>query len=103
MTYHATELQLAEGSRCGTGGGGPKAALLETMIAEEQLESRVRMVGAVPHEQARNVLVCHHLLAPDFGTEALLCCAVLCCAALRPALPLSHGQQRAVMPAFAMY
>ena len=53
------------------------------MIAEEQLESRVRMVGAVPHEQARNVLVCHHLLAPFFELRppcAVLRCAVPCAA-----------------------
>lgn len=46
------------GMLCCEGGGGPKAALLEKMIAEEQLEHRVHMVGAVPHEQARDVLVC---------------------------------------------
>lgn len=46
------------GMLCCEGGGGPKAALLEKMIAEAQLEHRVHMVGAVPHEQARDVLVC---------------------------------------------
>ena len=51
MSYAILDYVLFEG------GGGPKAALLEKMIAEEQLEHRVQMVGAVPHEQARNVLV----------------------------------------------
>lgn len=45
------------------------------MIEEEQLESRVQMVGPVPHEQARDVLVC--LILP----ELLSCCAVPCFAA----------------------
>lgn len=39
------------------GGGGPKAELLQKMIAEEGLESRVHMVGPVPHEKARDLLV----------------------------------------------
>ena len=39
------------------GGGGPKAELLQKMIAEEGLESRVQMVGPVPHEKARDLLV----------------------------------------------
>ena len=41
----------------GTGGGGPKADLLKKMIAQEGLEGRVEMVGAVPHEKARDLLV----------------------------------------------
>lgn len=56
------------------GGGGPKAELLQKMIAEEGLESRVHMVGPVPHEKARDLLVsasctpgcfCLHRLAPS--------------------------------------
>ena len=44
--------------KCGhAGGGGPKAELLQKMIAEEGLESRVHMVGPVPHEKARDLLV----------------------------------------------
>lgn len=39
------------------GGGGPKAKLLQKMISEEGLESRVHMVGPVPHEKARDLLV----------------------------------------------
>lgn len=38
------------------GGGGPKAELLQKMIAEEGLEGRVQMVGPVPHEKARDLL-----------------------------------------------
>ena len=39
------------------GGGGPKADLLQRMICEEGLEGRVHMVGPVPHEKARDLLV----------------------------------------------
>ena len=39
------------------GGGGPKAELLKKMIVEEGLEGRVEMVGPVPHEKARDLLV----------------------------------------------
>lgn len=41
----------------GSGGGGPKAELLQKMIAEEGLESRVHMAGPIPHEKARDLLV----------------------------------------------
>lgn len=31
--------------------------MLEKMVAEEQLEGRVKMIGPVPHEKARDLLV----------------------------------------------
>ena len=49
-----------------TGGGGPKADLLKKMIAEEGLQGRVEMVGAVPHEKARDLLVTPPLSPPRF-------------------------------------
>ena len=43
--------------RAAAGGDGPKAALLRSMIEQEGLQERVRLVGTVPHEKARDLLV----------------------------------------------
>lgn len=48
------------GLRCcvaAAGGDGPKGALLQQMINQEGLQGRVRLAGAIPHEQARDFLV----------------------------------------------
>lgn len=58
------------------GGGGTKAALLKKMIAEERLEARVQMVGPVPHEQARNLLVRGDIFVNASLTEAF-CMAIV--------------------------
>jgi hypothetical protein len=42
---------------CIAGGDGPKRGLLEQMIAQESLASRVKLAGAIPHERAREFLV----------------------------------------------
>lgn len=39
------------------GGDGPKRRLLEEMVRQEGLQQRVELVGAVPHELARDFLV----------------------------------------------
>ena len=52
------------------GGGGPKAELLQKMIAEEGLKSRVHMVGPVPHEKARDLLVSSSCMpGSQYGTQ----------------------------------
>ncbi len=69
-----------------TGGGGPKADLLKKMIAEEGLESRVEMVGPVPHEKARDLLVTLLVMLP------ILCAlvAVWCAGVVSSAFLLLH-------------
>ena len=61
-----------------TGGGGPKADLLKKMIAEEGLQGRVEMVGAVPHEKARDLLVPPPPPLPLFGCHSCSVCCYLC-------------------------
>ena len=56
-TRHNSARNSDEDVFLGTGGGGPKADLLRKMIAQEGLEGRVEMVGPVPHERARDLLV----------------------------------------------
>lgn len=58
-----------------TGGGGPKADLLKKMIAEEGLESRVEMVGPVPHEKARDLLVNLLVMIPAWCALVAAWCA----------------------------
>ncbi|KAL3137234.1 hypothetical protein ABBQ32_006784 [Trebouxia sp. C0010 RCD-2024] len=58
------------------GGGGPKAKLLQKMISEEGLESRVHMVGPVPHEKARDLLVRGDIFINASLTEAF-CMAIV--------------------------
>ena len=58
-----------------TGGGGPKADLLKEMIAEEGLESRVEMVGPVPHEKARDLLVSLLVMLPVWCAFIAVWCA----------------------------
>ena len=58
-----------------TGGGGPKADLLTKMIAEESLESRVEMVGPVPHEKARDLLVTLLVMIPAWCALVAAWCA----------------------------
>ena len=58
-----------------TGGGGPKADLLKKMIAEEGLEGRVEMVGPVPHEKARDLLVTLLLMLPLWCALVAVWCA----------------------------
>eukprot|EP00891_Asterochloris_glomerata_P007378 jgi/Astpho2/7378/fgenesh1_pm.00114_%23_10_t len=58
------------------GGDGPKAALLRSMVEQEGLQERVRLVGAVPHEKARDLLVQGHIFINASLTEAF-CMAVV--------------------------
>ncbi len=58
-----------------SGGGGPKADLLKKMIAEEGLEIRVEMVGPVPHEKARDLLVSLLVMVPVWCAFVAVRCA----------------------------
>lgn len=52
------------------GGDGPKRALLERIVAEHGLHGRVSLVGAVPHECVRRLLVRGHVFLNCSLTEA---------------------------------
>ncbi|KAL4443031.1 hypothetical protein ABPG77_008522 [Micractinium sp. CCAP 211/92] len=52
------------------GGDGPKRPLLEAVVREHGLEGRVRLVGAVPHERVRQLLVRGHIFLNCSLTEA---------------------------------
>jgi phosphatidylinositol glycan class A protein len=52
------------------GGDGPKRPLLERVVARHGLEGRVQLVGAVPHEQVRELLVRGHIFLNCSLTEA---------------------------------
>ena len=52
------------------GGDGPKRALLERIVAEHGLQGRVSLVGAVPHERVRRLLVRGHVFLNCSLTEA---------------------------------
>lgn len=52
------------------GGGGPKRSLLEQVIEEEELGGQVELVGPVPHERVRDVLVRGHIFLNCSLTEA---------------------------------
>ena len=52
------------------GGDGPKRALLEQVIAEAGLGGQVSMVGAVPHERVRDLLVQGQIFLNCSLTEA---------------------------------
>ena len=72
-TRHNSARNSDEDVFLGTGGGGPKADLLRKMIAQEGLEGRVEMVGAVPHEKARDLLVS----LPSTLSACLSCLAMI--------------------------
>jgi hypothetical protein len=66
------------------GGDGPKRALLEQMVAQEGLQARVTLAGAVPHERAREFLLRGHVFVNTSLTEAF-CMAIVeaaCCGLL---------------------
>jgi len=76
-----------------TGGGGPKADLLKKMIGEEGLESRVEMVGPVPHEKARDLLVTLLVMLPVWcALVAIWCAAIVSSAYLMLHIALSSCQ-----------
>ncbi|KAL4457771.1 hypothetical protein ABPG75_012636 [Micractinium tetrahymenae] len=52
------------------GGDGPKRPLLEAVVREHGLEGRVSLVGAVPHERVRQLLVRGHIFLNCSLTEA---------------------------------
>lgn len=52
------------------GGDGPKRRLLEAVVAEHGLGGRVSLVGAVPHERVRQLLVRGHVFLNCSLTEA---------------------------------
>eukprot|EP00878_Enallax_costatus_P003436 GHUV01003647.1.p1 GENE.GHUV01003647.1~~GHUV01003647.1.p1 ORF type:complete len:475 (+),score=123.32 GHUV01003647.1:322-1746(+) len=58
------------------GGDGPKRRLLEQMMAQEDLSSRVKLAGAIPHEKARDFLLQGHIFVNASLTEAF-CMAIV--------------------------
>eukprot|EP00775_Hariotina_reticulata_P007529 gene7529-7739_t len=58
------------------GGDGPKRALLQQMIRQEGLQGRVRLAGAIPHEQARDFLLQGQIFVNASLTEAF-CMAIV--------------------------
>ena len=63
------------------GGDGPKRVLLEEMRERHRLQHRVELLGAVPHQQVRDVLCCGQVFLNCSLTESF-CIAVLeaaCC------------------------
>ncbi len=88
-----TTFEAAQESRSSqclvSGGGGAKADLLKKMIAEEGLESRVEMVGPVPHEKARDLLVSLLVMIPVWCVLVAIWCADIvslpCCLSLSAA------------------
>jgi len=58
------------------GGSGPKQLLLDEMIERENLHERVELLGAVPHEDVRKVLVRGHIFLNTSLTEAF-CIAIV--------------------------
>ena len=73
------------------GGDGPKRPLLQRVVAEHGLEARVCLVGAVPHERVRELLVQGHIFLNCSLTEAF--CMALVEAAAAGAL-LGLGCER---------
>ncbi|TVU39690.1 hypothetical protein EJB05_13123 [Eragrostis curvula] len=58
------------------GGDGPKRVRLEEMREKFSLQDRVEMLGAVPHDQVRSVLISGHIFLNSSLTEAF-CIAIL--------------------------
>jgi phosphatidylinositol N-acetylglucosaminyltransferase subunit A len=58
------------------GGDGAKRLLVEEMREQHQLHDRVHLLGAVPHDEVRNVLVRGHIFLNCSLTEAF-CIAIL--------------------------
>ncbi|CAE7297255.1 PIGA, partial [Symbiodinium pilosum] len=58
------------------GGSGPKRLLLEEMIERENLHDRVELLGSVPHEDVRKVLVRGNIFLNTSLTEAF-CIAIV--------------------------
>lgn len=58
------------------GGDGNKRILIEEMREKHQLQDRVEVLGAIPHNEVRNVLVRGHLFLNASLTEAF-CIAIL--------------------------
>ena len=58
------------------GGDGPKRRLLEAVVARGGLEARVELLGAVPHEAAREVLLRGDVFVNASLTEAF-CMAIV--------------------------
>ncbi|XP_028798712.1 phosphatidylinositol N-acetylglucosaminyltransferase subunit A isoform X1 [Neltuma alba] len=58
------------------GGDGAKRVRLEEMREKHSLQDRVEMLGAVPHDQVRSVLISGHIFLNSSLTEAF-CIAIL--------------------------
>lgn len=58
------------------GGDGPKRKLLEEIREKHQLHNRMELLGAVPHNQVRNVLTRGHIFLNTSLTEAF-CIAIV--------------------------
>lgn len=58
------------------GGGGPKRQLLEEIKEKHHLHNRMELLGPIPHNQVRNVLVRGHIFLNTSLTEAF-CIAIV--------------------------
>ena len=70
----------------GAGGDGPKRLVLEEMREKHQLHERVELLGAVPHNRVRDVLVRGHIYLNTSLTEAF------CIAIVEAARWVGHGR-----------
>jgi phosphatidylinositol glycan class A protein len=58
------------------GGDGPKKRIIESKIKQHSLEGRVRLLGQVPHDRVREVLIQGHLFLNCSLTESF-CIAIV--------------------------
>ncbi|KAI3436712.1 hypothetical protein D9Q98_006127 [Chlorella vulgaris] len=81
------------------GGDGPKRPLLERVVARHGLEGRVQLVGAVPHEQVRELLVRGRIFLNCSLTEAFCMALVEAAAAGLLVVSTRVGGVPEVLPA----
>ncbi|KAG2490079.1 hypothetical protein HYH03_011544 [Edaphochlamys debaryana] len=80
------------------GGDGPKRQLLERVFADQGLEGRVEMAGAVPHERARDFMVRGHVFVNASLTEAFCMALVEAAAAGLVVVSTAVGGVPEVLP-----
>ncbi|KAG2430402.1 hypothetical protein HYH02_013763 [Chlamydomonas schloesseri] len=80
------------------GGDGPKRQLLEKVIADHGLQSRVSLEGAVPHERARDFMVRGHVFVNASLTEAFCMALVEAAAAGLVVVSTAVGGVPEVLP-----
>lgn len=80
------------------GGDGPKSNLLKKIIDENQLYNRVHLLGALPHERVRSLLVRGHIFLNCSLTEAFCMALVEAAAAGLLVVSTSVGGVPEVLP-----